>query len=417
MSFNSRKTKTPIYDTAIIGSGLHGTHIALRLLHEKVTNAERILLIDPHPVPCHMWHIRAQNCGMDFLRSPASHGIAEDFQHIRRLHTQKEWNSPLLFAHPYHRPSIMTFSQHLHKIQKRLSHTAYLQGIATNISKLSQDFLVSISTFQKKIQKIRTRTVVLALGQSASCIPSVFAPLVNKNHAVQHIYAEDFSLSTIKHGDHVLIIGNGIASVHIALLLAKQNIRTVFWSRTPIRIHRFDSDPCFIGPRCAHIIHSICNIDDKEIFIQRSRRTGSIPYDLFHRFEKAVNNGHIEWARKTVTSAAAADGRMSVSSGIHTLQCDRVILATGFQKNPPSPVLLSSISRTLHLPRSETGYPITDSQLSWTKGLFVTGGLADLILGPPARNIIGAHLAGRRIIPSLTQHLHSTHERISICRA
>ena len=48
------------------------------------------------------------------------------------------------------------------------------------------------------------------------------------------------------------------------------------------------------------------------------------------------------------------------------------------------------------LPAAPCGYPIVDRCLRWHPRLFVTGALAELEIGPVARNIIGARLAGDR---------------------
>ncbi|MDA3951944.1 MAG: hypothetical protein PF508_22235, partial [Spirochaeta sp.] len=61
--------------------------------------------------------------------------------------------------------------------------------------------------------------------------------------------------------------------------------------------------------------------------------------------------------------------------------------------------------------------PVVDADRAWKREhagapqIFCTGGLAELELGPPARNIIGAHLAGRRIIPALREQFTARKSR------
>lgn len=52
----------------------------------------------------------------------------------------------------------------------------------------------------------------------------------------------------------------------------------------------------------------------------------------------------------------------------------------------------------LDLPVAPCGYPIVDAGLRWAPGLHVTGPLADLELGPVARNISGARRAADRLV-------------------
>jgi len=47
------------------------------------------------------------------------------------------------------------------------------------------------------------------------------------------------------------------------------------------------------------------------------------------------------------------------------------------------------------------GYPVVDDQLHWGGSIFVSGPLAELRIGPCARNIVGARNAGRLILDYL----------------
>jgi hypothetical protein len=80
-----------------------------------------------------------------------------------------------------------------------------------------------------------------------------------------------------------------------------------------------------------------------------------------------------------------------------TIEADLVVLATGFESARPGGVWLDEVIAALNLPTAECGYPIVDRTLCWGPGLYVTGPLAELEIGPVARNIIGARLAAERI--------------------
>jgi hypothetical protein len=60
-------------------------------------------------------------------------------------------------------------------------------------------------------------------------------------------------------------------------------------------------------------------------------------------------------------------------------------------------------SRTTHsefrrTPFAARGYPIVDKALRWHPRIHVTGPLAELELGPAARNIVGARMTAERLI-------------------
>jgi len=51
----------------------------------------------------------------------------------------------------------------------------------------------------------------------------------------------------------------------------------------------------------------------------------------------------------------------------------------------------------LGLPCAPCGFPRVDGRLHWRHGIHVTGPLAELVVGPVSRNIIGARLASERL--------------------
>ena len=59
----------------IIGGGIHGTYLANLLMHQPDLAPEDIGLLDPHDTLLAAWNRMTTNCGMRFLRSPATHHI------------------------------------------------------------------------------------------------------------------------------------------------------------------------------------------------------------------------------------------------------------------------------------------------------------------------------------------------------
>lgn len=60
--------------------------------------------------------------------------------------------------------------------------------------------------------------------------------------------------------------------------------------------------------------------------------------------------------------------------------------------------MIDGLVATASLPCASCGYPIVDSALRWHPWVYVTGRLAELELGPTARNIAGARRAGDRLV-------------------
>jgi hypothetical protein len=73
------------------------------------------------------------------------------------------------------------------------------------------------------------------------------------------------------------------------------------------------------------------------------------------------------------------------------------VLCTGFAPTRPGGALVDGLVADLGLRCAGCGYPIADATLQWRPGLFVMGPLAELELGPTARNITGARAGAERI--------------------
>jgi hypothetical protein len=91
---------------------------------------------------------------------------------------------------------------------------------------------------------------------------------------------------------------------------------------------------------------------------------------------------------------------MKLDSGV-VLESDFVSLATGFMHCPPGGEFVRRTIEDLELPCAPCGFPKIDEYLRWADGLFVTGPLAELVVGPASRNIIGARFAAERILKTV----------------
>jgi hypothetical protein len=84
-----------------------------------------------------------------------------------------------------------------------------------------------------------------------------------------------------------------------------------------------------------------------------------------------------------------------------TLRAEQVLLATGFDGRRPGGAWLDHAIEACELPVAPCGYPVVTPGLQWAPGLYLTGALAELELGPVARNIAGARHAGERLVVAL----------------
>lgn len=173
---------------------------------------------------------------------------------------------------------------------------------------------------------------------------------------------------------------------------------------------------------------------DRRAVILRERIPGTVPTYMTRArggLEEAIAQGKIHWHVAGVASAATVAANESKSSprryqldltNGNGIAADEIILATGLGKRPPGHSIIHPLAEQAGLPLSRCGYPLVDASLEWKPNhkrfsggndsdssshnnssrnigskIFVSGGLAELELGPSARNIAGARMAAERI--------------------
>ena len=72
-------------DWLIIGGGIHGVHIANRLLVDADIPAERLRIVDPSSRLLERWHDCTNTMGMSHLRSPSVHHLDTDPLSLQRF--------------------------------------------------------------------------------------------------------------------------------------------------------------------------------------------------------------------------------------------------------------------------------------------------------------------------------------------
>lgn len=243
---------------------------------------------------------------------------------------------------------------------------------------------------------IAAQNVVLAIGRTHWHYPAWAAPLRQAGASVHHLFEMDFRRTDLPAGERVTIIGGGISAAQTALALAETNPVTLLM-RHGIRLRDLDADPGWMGPKNLKKFKKK-DMARRRVLIQRARHRGSIPDGVYQQLRTAVMNGQIKLFRDEIMDANFEDDQ------IHLQLCEQkpimtqhIILATGFDMARPGGEWLDSAIEALGLRCAACGYPILDTHLQWMPGLFVSGPLAELQVGPIAPNILGARMAAQRI--------------------
>jgi len=373
----------------IIGGGVHGTALSLALTNRDGVPRDRVRILDPYEQPLHYWGHFTTNVGMAYLRSPGVHHLHYDPWRVRTFRETRR-GKPLSRSVPrFERPSLAFFNTFTQLLLDRYHlRDLRLQGRAHALTRLKDGWQVETDA-----GALQARRVLLAIGNSESLnYPAWIEATAAATH---HIFDPQFDRTRLPHWDHMVVVGGGISAGQTALALAAHQPGAVtLLTRHPLRIHDFDSAPCWVSNLCLADFHREPDPGKRRQMITAARYSGSMPYDIEQQVLTNVQAGSL---RLLVDEVAHADGtELHLTSG-KTLSADQIVLCTGFRRERPGGYWLDSAIHTYNLPLAPDGYPLVDQSLCWTDGLYVTGPLAELEIGPVARNIIGARLASERI--------------------
>ena len=387
----------------IIGGGIHGTYLANALKNGAGVPLSRIAVFDPADELLHFWNKATSHTGMTHLRSSSVHHLDYFPVSLRRYYSRRAKEFPEPYVPKYNRPSLALFNSHARWIINRESiNGLHIQTRIEGLERTDGGWILRSHEDQWTVSN-----VILALGLGEQpVIPRWAAPLVLKGDAY-HLFGGEFPDDfSVFRGKRVCIIGAGISAMQTGLTLMEQGgaASCVLLADHPLSEHDFDSDPGYIGPRRLSEFSMIADPGERRETIRSVRLPGSGDPALVRRVRSGIGEGLLTFIRGRVLEAGTGNGRVNIgyelsamSGQRRSLEADTVILATGFSGERPGGDLVSALIDDCRLPVSSCGYPVPDITLCWAPGLYVTGPLGELELGPAARNIAGAKRAGERI--------------------
>lgn len=382
-------------DWLIIGGGPHGVHVAVRLIAEAGLSPEQIRILDPAPELLARWKAFAAITGMTHLRSPSVHHLDLDPWSLQRFAGNRKRRPAGLFAYPYDRPSLSLFNRHSDSVVVR-------HGLAAlHIRESAARLVASGSAVRVDLAgggDLASRCVVLAVGAGDQPEWPSWAGRPGVTPHVRHVFDRHADLEIDALGERVAVVGGGLTVVQVALRLMREERRVEILARHPIREHQFDSDPGWLGPRFLSGYGRERDPARRRNAILQARHRGSLPPDAHRALRQSVAAGRLCWTTASIGRLDAAGPSLSITlDDGGRREVDQILLATGFAQRRPGGRLVDGLIRDLALPTAPCGYPVTDRRLCWHPRIFVTGPLAELELGPVARNLAGARHAAVRI--------------------
>lgn len=390
-------------DWLIVGGGIHGTYLSHVLLHRAGVSRDRLRVVDPHEEPLSCWDRFTRNTGMQYLRSPAVHHLDFHPQGLARFAKKGLGRKVARFVPPYQRPGLALFRAHTASlIEEHGLREVRLACRATGLGCRSVGLRVETSQ-----GSLEAKNVVLALGLSEQpCVPAWAKEAMTAGARIDHLFDGSFRTEYVAPTERVVVVGGGITSAQVALALTRQGGRVTLVTRHALRKHRFDSDPGWLGPRNMMGFARTSDLSARRRLIREARNRGSVPPEIYVDLKRALETRTLARVEDDILRVVAREtGDLGVElAGGETVIADRVLLATGFEAHRPGGRWLDEAIHALGLSCAECGYPVVDQGLRWLAKaatpypLFVSGPLAELELGPSARNIIGARNAGERLV-------------------
>jgi hypothetical protein len=383
----------------IIGGGIHGTYLANLLTHLPGTDAGQVRIVDPQAALLATWRRNTANCGMAFLRSPATHNIDLPILSLYHFAKTPQGRTHAAFIPPYNRPSLALFQHHCRRvIEANRLEGLHVRARATGVQSDGRTLVVETDG-----PTLRTRRLLLAIGLGEQpCWPAWALRLKSAGARLAHVFDPGFKRREWRQASRTVVIGGGITAVQTALQLhAESRGQVHLLSRHALRERQYDFDPCWIGPKCLRAFYRTGFRRRREA-IDNARISGSLPIEVLETFTRALNDARLSFSEGQCTDATPIPGggvRLETSAG--PLAADQAILATGFETRRPGGALVDRLIRDFRLQCNPCGYPIVAPDLRWADRIYASGPLAELQLGPCARNIVGARNAGRLLLQGL----------------
>ena len=383
----------------IIGGGIHGTYFSNLLVHEAGVQPSDIRVLDPHRRPLFLWNRHADACGMRHLRSPSTHNIDIPVLSLYRYAKRGTDDGGEDFIPLYNRPSVDLFRRHCRFVfDTRGLEKLRITGRARVLHREGKHL-----TVDTEAERIRARKVLLAIGLTEQPRwPGWAKRLAFSGAPVAHVFSPGFQRTVGPSSAQTIVIGGGLSALQTALALHSERSGPVtVLSRHRLREIPFDFDPCWIGPKCMRGFVRIPP-ENRPPIIDAARRPGTAPAEVMAEFRSALSGRRLSFFLDRVVDAAFDKETVRLrTAGGNELPATRLVLATGFDDRRPGGRFIDRAVKDLSLPTAAAGYPLVGDDLAWDRGLFVTGPLAELRVGPCARNIVGARNAGRLLLAGL----------------
>jgi thioredoxin reductase len=390
----------------IVGGGVHGTYLSNFLSRSYGYTEAELAIIDPFGEPLKRWKHATRNVGMAYLRSAAVHHLDLPSLSLKRFAASQARRLELPLLPPYGRPPLALFNEHADRTVRAHRLDRFRRsGRVVRLDHAAGHFEVAYLDGSRE-RLARSKRVLLAIGMNdQTCWPEWAAALEEMGASVAHVLDPGFSRPERPDWSRLIVYGGGQSGAQLSLALAALKPGSVtLVSGHRMAVHLFDSEPSWQGVNFMRLFAAESDPTARRAIIARERHRGSVTPEVERELAAAIEAGSLRFMEvdpASVTAAFRPDGANGEPITLRTnrgnASADRLLLATGYDQRRPGGAWLDEAVERLALPVGPCGYPLPSVTLEWMAGLYLSGPLAELEIGPVARNISGAHRTASRL--------------------
>lgn len=251
--------------------------------------------------------------------------------------------------------------------------------------------------------EIHARHVVLATNPARSRVPGWAAATSGSAPPGRIVHSDDLALDDqAVHGERVLVVGGGLTGAGIAVGAARRGAHATLATRRPLVIRVADAESNWHGPARLRGYFAERDPERRLRMSRDARGGGSVTPAVADELRELVEAGSATLrAASEIECATWRDGAFDALIDGRTQRFEHIWLATGHALSALDEPLLHDIADA-HRAHLVDGLPALDDACRWPgTELHLMGALAELQLGPLARNLAGARMAADRVISRL----------------